>query len=97
MTLLEHPEDLGTPDQGTPASIWQLTEMRKAFSEFASVSVAGYQCQFPGVDRSKPTRFFFLTFCLLRSLGGQAGPVSTVTEDIVDHFPAGAATNTPNR
>ena len=56
MSLLEHPEDLGRVPRGVPASIWQLPELRAAFGEFDFVTVAGYQCQFEGVDRPKPTR-----------------------------------------
>ena len=54
--LLEHPEDLGRSKHGTPASIWQLPEIRailKMCPDF--FTVAGHQCQF-GVDYSKPTR-----------------------------------------
>ena len=54
-TLLEHPEDLGKTPRGTPASIWQLDQLRKAHGEFPHVSVAGHQCPF-GADRAKPTR-----------------------------------------
>ena len=61
--LLEHPEDLGRVGrqsfhQGVPASIWQLPDLRSAFGDAKAVSVAGWQCQFPGVDYSKPTRLF---------------------------------------
>ena len=55
--VLEHPEDLGkTTNGGEPASIWQLPEIRTAFDGTPFVTVAGHQCQFPGVDRKKPTR-----------------------------------------
>ena len=62
--VLEHPEDLGRMDKGAPASIWQLPEVRAAFGDTPFVSVAGHQCQFPGVDRKKPTRLLtdILTF-----------------------------------
>ena len=53
---MEHPEDLGRMHRGEPASIWQLPEIRLAFGEFPYATVAGHQCQFPGVDRAKPTR-----------------------------------------
>ncbi|MDE0916488.1 MAG: hypothetical protein OSB57_15045 [Planctomycetota bacterium] len=61
--LLEHPEDLGRvgPEalhQGVPASIWQLELLRSAFGDAKAVSVAGWQCQFPGVDYPKPTRLY---------------------------------------
>ena len=56
--ILEHPEDLGRMDRGEPASIWQLPEIRSAFGGLPCVSVAGHQCQFPGVDRKKPTRLY---------------------------------------
>ena len=57
-SLLEHPEDLGRTHRGQPASIWQLPELRKAFGNSQCWTVAGHQCQFPGVDRAKPTRLF---------------------------------------
>ena len=52
--------------QGVPASIWQLQELRAAFGDekcaaygqTKAVTVAGWQCQFPGVDIAKPTRLF---------------------------------------
>ena len=44
--------------RGEPASIWQLPQLRKAFGDTPCVTVAGHQCQFPGVDRAKPTRLF---------------------------------------
>ena len=56
MTLWEHPEDLGTTPRGCPASVWQLQQVRKAYSEFPCTTAAGYQCQFDGVDYAKPTR-----------------------------------------
>ena len=56
--ILEHPEDLGRMERGEPASIWQLPEIRSAFGDLPCVSVAGHQCQFPGVDRKKPTRLY---------------------------------------
>ena len=57
--ILEHPEDLGVTPRGFPASIWQPeVGMREAFGDTPSISVAGHQCQFPGVDRSKPTRLY---------------------------------------
>ena len=56
--ILEHPEDLGRMDRGEPASIWQLPEIRSASCGLPCVSVAGHQCQFPGVDRKKPTRLY---------------------------------------
>ena len=56
--ILEHPEDLGRMNRGEPASIWQLKEIRTAFGGTPCVSVAGHQCQFPGVDRRKPTRLY---------------------------------------
>ena len=62
-SLLEHPEDLGamfsTPHKDIgkePASIWQLPEIRKAFGDSTHWCVGGHQCQYPGVDRRKPTR-----------------------------------------
>ena len=62
-TLLEHPEDLGRVGkqalyQGVPASIWQLDQIRTAFGDAKATTVAGWQCQFPGVDVAKPTRLF---------------------------------------
>ena len=44
--------------KGEPASIWQLEEVRNAFGSSPCVSAAGHQCQFPGVDRKKPTRLY---------------------------------------
>ena len=55
-SLLEHPEDLGRTHRRTPASIFQLTEVREAHQGHNFVSVAGHQCQFKGCDRKKPTR-----------------------------------------
>ena len=51
-------------DKGEPAGIWQLPELRSAFGDTPFVCVAGHQCQFPGVDRKKPTRLMtdILTF-----------------------------------
>ena len=54
--LLEHPEDVGRTRRAPPASVWQLPEIRKICNELNFVTVAGHQCQFPGVDRKKPTR-----------------------------------------
>ena len=56
-SLLEHPEDLGMMfNQGEPASVWQLPEVRQAFGcKYATI--AFHQCMF-GVDRKKPTRIF---------------------------------------
>ena len=42
--------------RGIPASIWQLPEVRQQGNEPGFKSVAGHQCQYPGVDRKKPTR-----------------------------------------
>ena len=56
--LLEHPEDLGRTHTGVPASIWQLDDLRSAFGDSKAITVAGWQCQFPGVDIAKPTRLF---------------------------------------
>ena len=61
-SLLEHPEDLGMTHRGEPASIWQLPEIRDIAELTAPprndgfITVGGNQCQFPGVDRKKPTR-----------------------------------------
>ena len=41
---------------GTPASVWQLKETHALFQHGNGTTVAGHQCQFPGVDRKKPTR-----------------------------------------
>ena len=62
--VLEDPEDLGRMDKGELASIWQLPEVRTAFGDTPFASVAGHQCQFPRVDRKKPTRLLtdILTF-----------------------------------
>ena len=54
--LIEHPEDLGRVDAGTPASIWQLPETRSLFRVGSFTTVVGNQCQYKGVDRKKPTR-----------------------------------------
>ena len=61
--LLEHPEDLGRVSkaslyQGVPASIWQLRELREAPGDSTAKTVAGWQCQYPGMDIPKPTRLF---------------------------------------
>ena len=54
--LWEHPEDLGTTPKGTPASIWQLSEIRRfVCDEHGFYTVVGHQCPF-GVDYAKPTR-----------------------------------------
>ena len=55
-TLWEHPEDLGRTRRGTPASVWQLSNVRQAYGEFPFTTAAGYQCQFDDVDYAKPTR-----------------------------------------
>ena len=55
-TLWEHPEDLGRTRRGTPARVWQLSNVCQAYGEFSFVTAAGYQCQFDGVDYTKPTR-----------------------------------------
>ena len=44
--LLEHPEDLGTTPKGTPASIWQLPEIREFVWKHSFIIAAGHQCQF---------------------------------------------------
>ena len=59
--ILEHPEDLGrvgqhSLHQGVPTAIWQLDELRKAFGDNKATTVAGWQCQLPGVDVATPTR-----------------------------------------
>ena len=54
--LSKHPEDFGRTHRGTPASIWQLKELLKLGEESGFRCVAGHQCQYPGVDRKKPTR-----------------------------------------
>ena len=67
MSVMERPEDLGRIRNGcptcvkhgsVPASTWQLPELRGAYGEFPSTSVAEHQCQFDGVDRAKPTRLY---------------------------------------
>ena len=66
-SLLEHPEDLGRVTakhlqqqpllkDGMVASIWGLDDVRTAHGNSVFWSVAGYQCQLPDTDRSKPTR-----------------------------------------
>lgn len=55
-SLLEHPEDLSRTHRGTPASIFQLTEIREAHQGHNFATAAGRQCQFRGCDRKKPTR-----------------------------------------
>ena len=57
-TLWEHPEDLGLTSKGVPASVWQLKIVRTAYKESVYLTCAGYQCQFPEVDRAKPTRIY---------------------------------------
>ena len=53
---LEHPEDLGATPRGSPASIWQLDEVRRLTELGAhAVSFAFWQCFF-GPDYPKPTR-----------------------------------------
>ena len=57
--ILEHPKDLGRMAAGQPASIWQPdVGLREAFADVPCVAVAGHQCQFPGIDRKKPTRLY---------------------------------------
>ena len=54
--LIEHPEDLGTVNGESPASIWQLDEMRDLQIATNATTWAIFQCGF-GADTSKPTRF----------------------------------------
>eukprot|EP00435_Cladocopium_sp_Y103_P024615 s4687_g6.t1 len=54
--LIEHPEDLGSVNGESPASIWQLDEMRDLQVATNATTWAIFQCTF-GADTSKPTRF----------------------------------------
>ena len=56
--IWEHPEDLGLiPSvQESPASIWQMTEVRNLVKTTQGTIWAIYQCHF-GADSPKPTRF----------------------------------------
>eukprot|EP00435_Cladocopium_sp_Y103_P008775 s235_g2.t1 len=51
----EHPEDLGRARNGTPASVWQLDELRQAAKRRKMETVAIHQCAY-GADYPKPTR-----------------------------------------
>lgn len=86
MTVLEHPEDLGRARLGVPASIRQLKELRSAFSEFPFVTVAGYQCQFPGVDRQKPTRLLS-DILSLEEFGWKGWPVFDAADNYIGPLP----------
>ena len=54
--LIEHPEDLGSVNGESPASIWQLEEMRDLQIATKATTWAIFQCAY-GADTSKPTRF----------------------------------------
>ena len=54
--LLEHPEDLGSPALGDPASIWQLSRAR-SLSDRGFGTGAVFACALADVDRTKPYRF----------------------------------------
>lgn len=79
--LLEHPKDLGRTNRGSPASIWQLPTLREICSASGFVTVAGHQCQYPDVDRKKPTR-------LVSDVKGFAasGYVGWPTFDAADYY-----------
>ena len=106
-SLWEHPEDLGRtpanpsyPNGGTPASVWQLKETRKAFKPGCFETAAGYQCQFSTpddpVDRAKPTRL--LGTCRgFTALERRAGRSSTRTTGTSAHCRGTAATSTTRR
>ena len=51
----EHPEDLGRSRNGTPASVWQLEEVRKAATKRRMETIVFHQCTY-GADYAKPTR-----------------------------------------
>lgn len=51
---LEFPEDIGSSDKGTPASIWQFPEAC-AFQGTRAMRGAIYQCGWSETDYSKPT------------------------------------------
>eukprot|EP00435_Cladocopium_sp_Y103_P069710 s303_g33.t2 len=53
--MWEHPEDLGRARNGTPASVWQLAELRQAAKSRQMHTVAIHQCAY-GADYPKPTR-----------------------------------------
>ena len=54
--IIEHPEDLGAVNGESPASIWQLDEMRDLQVDTQAVTWAIFQCVY-GAITSKPTRF----------------------------------------
>ena len=54
--LFEHPEDLGRVADESPASIWQLDEMRQLQVDTRATTWAIFQCAF-NADSPKPTRF----------------------------------------
>ena len=54
--LIEHPEDLGLVAEESPASIWQLDEMRQLQVEAKATTWAIFQCSF-NAGSPKPTRF----------------------------------------
>ena len=54
--LFEHPEDLGRVAGESPASIWQLDEMRQLQVDTRATTWAIFQCAF-NADSPKPTRF----------------------------------------
>ena len=54
--LIEHPEDLGLVAEESPASFWQLDEMRQLQLETRATTWAIFQCAFDA-GSPKPTRF----------------------------------------
>ena len=61
--IIEHPENLGSTPKGTPASIWDLDEIRKLASRTKAHTASIYQCRDPTgrgelevAESPKPTR-----------------------------------------
>ena len=72
LALLEHPEDLGATQNGVPASIWQLPQVRRLVDELGMLTCVCHQCAY-GVDYPKPTRWLG-NFISLNTLGVSGWP-----------------------
>ena len=101
-SLLEHPEDLGRTPRGTPASIWQLPQIRQIGNKVVDARtgggfkiVGGNQRQYPGIDRKKPTRLLSDIEGLER-FGVEGWPQFDAAGWYVGPFPEIAATATTN-
>ncbi len=55
LAMLLHPEQLGAAQRGTPASIWDLPELRVWAKQVGMLRAATFQCRFQPTDFRSPT------------------------------------------